>query len=259
MPGSDADGDGFTYANEIEAGTDPNSSSSKPELSNGLLLWYPLDGNTSDMSGNARHATLSNANGSTAGFVDGRILKALDFDGVDDFLSVPHDSGLDVRRNMSLSLWLKLDTIPTTGYSAICYKGGGNGGSTRTYSLWLENGSRFIHATSADSTDQQSANSANSAFTNNSWMHLVMLLDRNNGTIRAFKDKALVASDTIRTTDTVSSSNPLLFGSSQESNSNYSHINGQMDDIRLYDGYYTPLKSIISRRGGDRYRLGWSQ
>ena len=116
-----------------------------------------MDGNTSDISGNARHATLSNANGSTAGFVDGKILKALDFDGVDDFLTVPHDSGLDLSRTMSLSLWLKLDTIPATGYSAILYKGGGNGSSSRTYSLWLENGSRFIHATSADSTDQQSA------------------------------------------------------------------------------------------------------
>ena len=102
----------------------------KPELSNGLLLWYPLDGNTSDISGNSRHATLSNANGSTAGFVDGKILKALDFDGVDDFLTVPHDNGLDLRRTMSLSLWLKLDTIPSTGYSTILYKGGGNGGSS---------------------------------------------------------------------------------------------------------------------------------
>ena len=62
-----------------------------------VFLWHPLDGNTSDISGNARHATLSNANGSTAGFVDGKILKALDFDGVDDFLTVPHDSGLDLR------------------------------------------------------------------------------------------------------------------------------------------------------------------
>ena len=194
-----------------------------------------LDGNTSDISGNSRHATLSNTNGSTGGFVDGKILKALDFDGVDDFLTVPHDNGLDLLRTMSLSLWLKLDTIPATGYSAVLYKGGGNGGSSRTYSMWLENGSRYIHATSADSTDQQSANSANSAFTNNSWMHLVMLLDRNNGTIRAYKNKALVANGSIRTTDTVSSSNPLLFGSSQESNSNYSHINGQMDDIRLYE------------------------
>ena len=79
------------------------------------------------------------------------------------------------------------------------------------------------------------ANSANSAFANNSWMHLVMLLDRYNGTIRTFKDKALVASDTIRTTDTVSSSNPLLFGTSQEGNSDFSDIDGQMDDIRLYD------------------------
>ncbi|MDG1172749.1 MAG: DUF5011 domain-containing protein, partial [Opitutales bacterium] len=235
LPASDADGDGYTYVEELEAGTNPNSSLSKPSLMDGLLLWYPLDGNTSDMSGNDRHASLSNANGSTSGFVSGKVLKALDLDGVDDYLSVPHDSGLDLRRTLSLSMWLKLDAIPSTGYSAIMYKGGGNDGSSRTYSLWLENGSRFIHATSADSTDQQYANSANSAFTNNSWMHLVMLLDRYNGSIKVFKDKALVANSTVRSTNTVSSQNPLLFGKSQESNSDFSVINGQMDDIRLYD------------------------
>ena len=234
LPASDVDGDGYSYAEELEAGTNPNSSLSKPSLMDGLLLWYPLDGNTSDMSGNDRHASLSNSNGSTSGFVSGKILKALDLDGVDDYLSVPHDSGLDLRRTLSLSMWLKLDAIPSTGYSAIMYKGGGSGGSSRTYSLWLENGSRFIHATSADSTDQQNANSANSAFTNNSWMHLVMLLDRYNGSIKVFKDKALVANSTVRSTNTVSSQNPLLFGKSQESNSDFSDINGQMDDIRLY-------------------------
>ena len=69
LPNSDADGDGFSYSEEWEAGTNPNSSLSKPSLMDGLLLWYPLDGNTSDMSGNDRHATLSNANGSTSGFV----------------------------------------------------------------------------------------------------------------------------------------------------------------------------------------------
>jgi hypothetical protein len=235
LPNSDADGDGYSYADELKAGTNPNSNLSKPSLMDGLLLWYPLDGNTSDMSGNDRHASLSNANGTTSGFVDGKIFKALDLDGVDDYLSVPHDSGLDLRRTMSLSIWLKLDAIPSTGYSTIMYKGGGNGSSSRTYSLWLENSSHFIHATSADSTDQQQADSANSAFTNNSWMHLVMLLDRYNGSIQVFKDKALVANSTVRSTNTVSSQNPLLFGKSQESNSDFSVLNGQMDDIRLYD------------------------
>ncbi|MDB3957927.1 hypothetical protein N9408_03345, partial [Opitutales bacterium] len=235
LPASDVDGDGYSYAEELEAGTNPNSSLSKPSLMDGLLLWYPLDGNTSDMSGNDRHATLSNANGSTSGFVNGKILKALDLDGVDDYLSVPHDSVLDLRRTLSLTMWLKLDAIPSTGYSTIMYKGGGSGGSSRTYSLWLENSSRFFHGTSADVTDQESSNSANSAFTNNSWMHLVMLLDRYNGSIQVFKDKALVANNTVRSTNTVSSQNPLLFGKSQESNSDFSDINGQMDDIRLYD------------------------
>jgi len=44
-----------------------------------------------------------------------------------------------------------------------------------------------------------------------------------------------VANSAVRSTNTVSSQNPLLFGTSQESNSDFSVINGQMDDIRLYD------------------------
>ena len=110
---------------------------------------------------------------------------------MDDFLSVPHDSGLDLPYYVAVFMaQIRYDSDINLFTIFINWW---NGGSTRTYSLWLENGSRFIHAAGADSTDQQTANSANSAFTNNSWMHLVMLLDRYNGTIRAFKDKALVA------------------------------------------------------------------
>ena len=110
--------------------------------------------------------------------------------------------------------------------------------------MWLENGSRFIHATSADSTDQQSANSANSAFTTNSWMHVVMLLDRFNGTIRAFKNKVLVANDIIRTTDTVSSQNPLLLGPAKR----VIPISATLTDSWMISGFttafFTPLKLI---------------
>ena len=93
------------------------------DLANGLLGHWPLDGNFSDISGNARHATLSNVNGSTPGFTTGKIFKAVDFDGTDDYLSVPHDSGIDLRRTISFSSWLKLDNIPTNTWSPFLYKG----------------------------------------------------------------------------------------------------------------------------------------
>ena len=51
------------------------------DLQNGLLGHWPLDGNFSDISGNARHASLSNVNGSHTRFVEGKILNGLDLDG----------------------------------------------------------------------------------------------------------------------------------------------------------------------------------
>jgi len=205
------------------------------DLANGLLGHWPLDGNFSDISGNARHANLSNVNGSTPGFTTGKIFKAVDFDGTDDYLSVPHDSGIDLRRTISFSSWLKLDSIPTNTWSPFLYKGGSSS-SLRTYTLWLNNTSRYFHGTSTDSQGQQNADSVNNSFAVNEWMNLVLLVDRNHGFIRVYKNNSEVAVVTdVRTTDTVSNSNPLLFGSSQETNSGYVHIDGQFDDLRLYN------------------------
>ena len=205
------------------------------DLANGLLGHWPMDGNFSDISGNARHATLSNVNGSTPGFTTGKIFKAVDFDGTDDYLSVPHDSGIDLRRTISFSSWLKLDNIPTNTWSPFLYKGGSSS-SLRTYTLWLNNTSRYFHGTSTDSQSQQNADSVNNSFAVNEWMNLVLLVDRNHGFIRVYKNNSEVAVVTdVRTTDTVSNSNPLLFGSSQETNSGYVHIDGQFDDLRLYN------------------------
>ena len=115
MPGPDADGDGFTYTQEYDAEINPDANDSMPDknylqVMDGLVAWYPLDGNLSDASGNGRDATLQNTNGVTGGFGDGTILQALDLDGVDDYLSIPHDSGLDIRRTVSFASWLKVDS-----------------------------------------------------------------------------------------------------------------------------------------------------
>ena len=57
----DTDGDGFSEADEVSAGTDPNDAANKPGLDFGLVAWYPFDGNASDMSGNGNHGTVNGA------------------------------------------------------------------------------------------------------------------------------------------------------------------------------------------------------
>ena len=55
-------------------------------LNNGLVAWYPFDGNASDMSGNDKHGTV---NGATLGTDrHGHANKAYSFDGVNDYISM---------------------------------------------------------------------------------------------------------------------------------------------------------------------------
>ena len=88
------------------------------DLSNGLVAWYPFDGNASDMSGNGNHGTV---NGATLGTDrHGQVGKAYHFDGVDDWIEVSHHPSIDFNSNESftISLWLKFGT-GNTGYRSI--------------------------------------------------------------------------------------------------------------------------------------------
>ena len=78
----DSDGDGFTEAEEVSAGTNPNDPASKPGLNFGLVAWYPFDGNASDMSGNGNHGTV-NGNPVLGSDRHGSSGKAYLFDGGD--------------------------------------------------------------------------------------------------------------------------------------------------------------------------------
>ena len=79
----DTDGDGFRDSLEASTGSNLNDPNSTP-LQQGLVAWYPFDGNASDMSGNGNHGTV---NGATLGTDrHGVAGKAYSFDGVDDWI-----------------------------------------------------------------------------------------------------------------------------------------------------------------------------
>ena len=74
-----------------------NSRDSPPtfDFQNGLVAWYPFDGNASDMSGNGNHGTVNGAVPSTDRFWDAG--KAYEFDGVDDYILLPDNDLLELN------------------------------------------------------------------------------------------------------------------------------------------------------------------
>ena len=79
-------------------------SQAQNSLNNGLVAWYPFDGNASDMSGNGNHGTVNGATLSTDRH--GHADKAYSFDGMNDYIGITANSSLNIVAAGSLSFWM---------------------------------------------------------------------------------------------------------------------------------------------------------
>ena len=124
---------------------------SSADSSQGLVAYYPFNGNAQDESGNANHGTVYGSTLTTDRFDFTE--RAYSFDGIDDYLSIPELFGSDVS-SFTFSVWESTDITQQQGH--IIYKGSGNGEASialdmgrYVFSVKLANGQWFN--TSADS------------------------------------------------------------------------------------------------------------
>jgi hypothetical protein len=118
-----------------EAGTDKKLST----FQSGLVLYLPFDegsGTTArDLSGFGNNGTLCNggtcpAQGPT--WTTGKVGSALSFDGVDDYVSMPHSASLGLTEEATLMAWVK--TVSTSPlYQIVISKGS----DPEPYRLWV--------------------------------------------------------------------------------------------------------------------------
>jgi hypothetical protein len=120
---NDADNDGT--CDELEPPTLPSYLPS-----NGLVGYWPFNGNANDESGNGNHGTVNGA--TLAADRNGNTSSAYSFDGVDDFIQCLQ-SGPIGNSNVTASFWLKTDQV---SYGHIIGYGSdaGSGTNFRIYS-----------------------------------------------------------------------------------------------------------------------------
>ena len=85
----------------------------------GLVGWWPFNGNANDESGNGNDGSILNATLSTDRF--GNSESAYAFDGVNDYIQVPHHPDLN-SLPFSISFWLKANTQNGLGkiFNKVC-------------------------------------------------------------------------------------------------------------------------------------------
>ncbi len=86
----------------------PLSLSCQNSLTDGLIAYYPLDGDALDFSGNCNHGTV---HGSQAAYnKNGHFQTAMSFDGIDDYIEIPHSDLFDFTEesDFAISFWVKI-------------------------------------------------------------------------------------------------------------------------------------------------------
>lgn len=89
-------------------------------INSGLIGYWTFDGknmtNTTatDVSGNGNNGTLTNMTAASSATI-GKIGQALNFDGIDDFISVAHNTVYNTGGTLSIALWEKLKNTNSQG------------------------------------------------------------------------------------------------------------------------------------------------
>jgi len=200
-------------------------------INQGLVAWYPFDGNASDMSGNGNHGTV---NGATLGTDrQGVVGKAYSFDGVDDWIEVPPSSQLSIQENLSVSFWFELNSLSDGNF---LQKGNSNNGWEweLVYSGSLGPVST-IHQ--HDGSSPHTNVFSNKSLSLNRFSNLISVFSANNF-LKLYIDGRLVGSSSSFSASFGGGNSPLYIGARKGWASHpdpFRPFKGSIDDIRIYN------------------------
>lgn len=198
----------------------------------GLVGWWPFTGNANDESGNENNGSVTGA--VLAGDRFGNASRAYVFDGVDDYLTVPHSNSFVLISQFTVSIWLKplavQNSVLIEKFTSIGV-GAGDAGfqmALRTNDIVDFN---VIH------TDLNNFTYSSSQSTTGQWHHILASWDGSEIKLYQNGVEMDVAEFNMTLNDCYQ---PLSIG--HRAFFDDLHFNGSIDDIGIWDRALTPAE-----------------
>jgi hypothetical protein len=195
---------------------------------NGIVGWYPFNGNANDESLNNNNGTVNGATLSTDRF--GTTSAAYSFDGVNDFIEVTDNNSLDLGSTYSISLWTIFNPTSFVIGKYLLNKGCSPTPAYRIY--YQDNGTIDEFVTDCFTPIRKFVNGP---ATNYEWTNIIVTYD--GVSIKLFVNGLLYAF-TNQTGTVINSSSSLLFGcgtSTSNCPALSAYFTGKLDDIGLWN------------------------
>lgn len=208
----------------------------------GLAAEWNLDDNALDTSCNSNNGTV---NGAT--FVNGKLGKALSFDGTDDVVKIPNHSTLNFGStgSFSISVWLK---STQSGFGWIVDHRSNNDGVYSGYTIGDSSG--VIIARIRDSTAHDVPVSSTTNVNDNKFHHIVLIVDRIAQTENLYIDNILEDTETTSSVGNIDTSFSLQLGGTAIPNTLVDFFAGTLDQVRIYNRTLTTneINSLFNER-----------
>lgn len=201
----------------------------------GLVAYWRLN----EGSGNIAYDSSDNDNDGTLingpKWVDGISGKALEFDGVDDYVSVPDDDTLDITDAYTASGWFKCSGSKAGGQTIVAH-GESYDTDKMQYSLSLQPDGKKLCAWYEDSSDAEYGLSAPDTLIYNKWYHAAVVLT-SDSQYKLYLDGVEKNSSSV-SAKPPSISNILTIGCLTNSGSHPRYegfFNGAIDEVRVWN------------------------
>ena len=233
---------------------------------NGLVGWWPFNGNANDESGNGNNGIVNGATLSADRF--GNASSTYDFDGVNDYIEIQHSSGLDLANEFTVQTWFyssqivgSINSSSGSNLIPLVSKWFTSGNPNNSFLLSIQGDLLVGTFASAGSSSMGIHTTANTnSLLENQWCLISFVKD--SLSIRIYVNGLEVSSDSISSSNVYNSSNNLFFGNwLYHYNNAYSTFNGKLDDIGIWnralseceikDLYNAQLNSVAVSAGND--------
>jgi hypothetical protein len=215
-------------------------------------LWH-LDGNANDSSGNANHGTLNLGAGGntdpTAAWVSGKFDKAVDLDGVDDYVSVADADSLDLTDDFTIEAWIYMDVKDVT--QQIISKH--DTGSKTGYAFFVHSDNKlyFQFGDGAGSWPYAST-SSDTALDTSQWYH-VAVTRSGDDVVFYLNGGSDGGTSSMGTNDAAINTVNLWIGNNVDSGTGSYDFEGLIDEVRIWD------EVLDSTEIAESYALGTAQ
>lgn len=193
---------------------------------NGLVGWWPFNGNANDISGNGNNGTVSGAALTT----DRNNLpnSAYSFNGNSSYITVPNSISLQFNGGITFSTWLNASSFPSP--VSYWFSKGADGGTDYSWTSTVDAVNKKASVSIYDNNSQNCGNISTSSLQSNTWIHVVYTF---NGSLARCYVNGVLETTTTCTFTTFSNTYNLIFGRRHVSGMPY-YWDGKIDDFGLW-------------------------